>query len=115
MTTKQLDGIINHYKKKAVSAYNDDDTFNCNRMITIVHDLEDNYNEYLDHECEDDDMELYFECILPEVKPRHHPLFRDIDPYDDVDTDEVLEWMEEMDEDSDDVFDEDFDDNFDLF
>ena len=84
-------------------------------MITIVHDLEDNYDDYLEYEYEDDDMELYFECILPKVEPRHHPLFRDIDPYDDVDTDEVLEWMEEMDEDPDDIFDEDFDEDFDLF
>ena len=43
MTTDQLDSIISHYKKKAVHAYNEDDTYTCNRMISIVHDLEDNY------------------------------------------------------------------------
>ncbi len=111
MTTEQLDGVINYYKRKAVRAYNDDETFACHRMIAIVHNLEDNYDEYLDYEYEDDFMELYFDSIIPKVEPRRHPLFRDIDPYDNEDTVDVFEWMEETDED----FDEDLDDIFDLF
>lgn len=110
MTPEQLDNIISHYKKKAVHAYNADDTYTCNRMITIVHDLEDNYDDYLNHEYGNDQMELYFDSILPKVEPRRHPLFHDIDPYDDVDTDEALYWME-MDEE----FDDDFDEDFELF
>ena len=107
MTTEQLDCVINHYKNKAIRAFNDDDTFSCNRMITIVHDLEVNYDDYLDYEYGNDFMELYFDSILPKAEPKRHPLFRDIDPYSDVDTNEVIEWMEDL--------DEDFDDDFDFF
>ena len=111
MTPKQLDGIISHYKKKAIDAYEDDDTFTCNRMITIVHDLEGNYDEYLGYEYEDDNLEFFFECIIPEVKQKYFLMFREIDPYENVDKYEVLEWMEETEED----FDEEFDEDFDLF
>lgn len=111
MTSEQLDNIVDHYKKKAIRAYNNDDMFTCNRMITIVHDLEDNFDDYLDYEYGKDYMELYFDSIIPKVEPQSRPLFHDLDPYDDVDTVEVIEWMEEIEED----FDEDFDGDFDLF
>lgn len=111
MTSEQLDSIISHYKEKAVRAYNYDDTFTCNRMIAIVHDLEDNYDDYLSFEYGNDYLELYFDSIIPKVEPRRHPLFHDIDPYDEAGMYEVLEWMEETEED----FDEEFDEDFDMF
>ena len=108
MTTEQLDSIINHYKQKAVRAYNDNDTFTCNRMIAIVHELEGNYDDYLDHEYDDDHLELYFNVILPKATAMDS-LFFSSDPYDRGNEYEVLEWMEEDD------FEEDFDEDFDLF
>lgn len=111
MTTDQLDSIISHYKKKAVHAYNEDDTYTCNRMISIVHDLEDNYDDYLGYDYENDYLDLYFNTIMPKVEPSHHPLFHVVDPYSDVDTEEALEWMDDWEEGGDD----DFDDDFDLF
>lgn len=50
MTPEQLDTLITHYKQKAVHAYHANDTFACNRMIAIVHELENNYDDYLEHE-----------------------------------------------------------------
>lgn len=105
MTTEQLDSIISHYKKKAIRAYNDDDTFVCNRMIEIVHDLEDNYDDYLDYEYEGDYLATYFDSIIPEASRSTSILFRTIDPYDNNDTSEVFEWMDDTDE----FFDEDDD------
>ncbi len=94
MTTEQLDNIINHYKRKAVHAYNDDDTFTCNRMIAIVHELEGNYDDYLNHEYDDDHLELYFDIILPKATAMNS-LFYTSDPYDSGDWCEVTEWEEE--------------------
>ena len=97
MTTEQLDSIINHYKQKAVRAYNDNDTFTCNRMIAIVHELEGNYDDYLDHEYDDDHLELYFNVILPKATAMNS-LFFSSDPYDRGNRYEVLEWMEDEEE-----------------
>lgn len=104
MTPEQLDSIINLYKRKAVRAYNNDDTFTCNRMIKIVHELEGNYDEYLEQEFADDHLELYFDVILPKATAMNS-LFFTSDPYDNGDGYEVLEWME----DEEDFEDEDFD------
>ena len=112
MTTEQLDNIINHYKRKAVHAYHANDTFTCNRMIAIVHELENNYDDYLDHDYDDDHLELYFDITLPKATATTS-LFFTSDPYDRGDEYEVLEWMEEENEDKEDDFDEDED--FDLF
>ena len=114
MTTEQLDSIITHYKQKAVHAYNDNDMFTCNRMIAIVHELEGNYDDYLDHEYDDDHLELYFDIILPKATATTS-LFFTSDPYDNGDEYEVLGWIEEGDEDQEDDFDEDFDEDFDVF
>ncbi len=114
MTPEQLDSIIIYYKRKAVHAYNDNDTFTCNRMIAIVHELEGNYDDYLDHEYDDDHLDLYFDVILPKATATTS-LFFTSDPYDRGDEYEVLEWMEEEDEDQEDDFDEDFDEDFELF
>ena len=106
MTPEQLDSIINHYKRKAVHAYNDNDTFTCNRMIAIVHELENNYDDYLNHEYDDDHLEFYFDIILPKATAMDS-LFFTSDPYDRGNEYEVLEWMEEE--------EEDFDEDFELF
>jgi hypothetical protein len=98
MTPEQLDSIINHYKQKAVHAYNDNDMFTCNRMIAIVHELEGNYDDYLDHEYDDDHLELYFDIILPKATAMDS-LFFSSDPYDRGNEYEVLEWMEDEEED----------------
>ena len=106
MTPEQLDSILTHYKRKAVHAYNDNDMFTCNRMIAIVHELEGNYDDYLDHEYDNDHLELYFDIILPKATAMDS-LFFTSDPYDRGNEYEVLEWMEEE--------EEDFDEDFELF
>ena len=93
MTTEQLDTHITHYKQKAVHAYRANDTFACNRMIAIVHELENNYDDYLEHESAADHLELYFDIILPKATAMNS-LFYTSDPYDNMDRYEVLEWME---------------------
>lgn len=96
MTPEQLDSIITYYKRKAVRAYNANDTFTCNRMIAIVHELEGNYDDYLDHEYDNDHLEVYFDIILPKATAMDS-LFFTSDPYDRGNEYEVLEWMEDMD------------------
>lgn len=93
MTTEQLDTLITHYKQKAVYAYHANDTFACNRMIAIVHELENNYDDYLEYEHDDDHLELYFDIILPKATAMNS-LFYTSDPYDNMDRYEVWEWME---------------------
>lgn len=93
MTPEQLDTLIAHYKRKAVHAYHANDTFACNRMIAIVHELESNYDDYLEYEHDDDHLELYFDIILPKATAMNS-LFYTSDPYDRGDWCEVTEWME---------------------
>lgn len=113
MTPEQLDSIITHYKRKAVRAYNANDKFTCNRMIAIVHELEGNYEGYLEHEYDDDHLELYFDIILPKATAMNS-LFFSSDPYDNGDGYE-LEWMEKDEEEQEEDYDEDFDEDFELF
>ena len=107
MPPEQLDSIITYYKRKAVRSYNTNDKFACNRMIAIVHELEGNYDDYLDHEYDDNRLELYFDVILPKATAMNS-LFFSSDPYDRGNGYEVLEWMEEDEGDQEDDFDEDF-------
>ena len=97
MTPEQLDSIITYYKRKAVRSYYANDKFACNRMIAIVHELEGNYDDYLDLEYDDNHLELYFDIILPKATAMNS-LFFSSDPYDRGNRYEVLEWMEDEEE-----------------
>ena len=108
MTPEQLDSIITYHKRKAVRSYYANDTFACNRMIAIVHELEGNYDDYLEDEYDDNHLELYFDIILPKATAMNS-LFFTSDPYDRGNWYEVLEWMEEEEGGQEDDFDEDFD------
>lgn len=96
MTTKQLDRIIKHYKMEAVQAHHDNDTYTRNRMIAIVHDLEDNYEDYLEYDYEegDDYLETFFDIVKPKAAPSFL-MFESHDPYSLVDTFDVYDWEDE--------------------
>ena len=72
MTRKQLRNIINEYKKRAADEHRwGFDLYERNRLIKVVHELEDNFDYYLDFEETPEDLDCFLDIYIEKERPRY--------------------------------------------
>lgn len=70
MTREQLKSIIQNYKKRAAEEHLLQlDLDERNRLLKIVHELEDNFDEYLEYEYDPDDLDTFMDIHIESDKP----------------------------------------------
>jgi len=70
MTREQLKTIIQNYKKRAAEEHLLQlDLDERNRLLKIVHELEDNFDEYLEYEYDPDDLDAFMDIHIENEKP----------------------------------------------
>ena len=85
MTREQLRSIIHNYKKRAAEEHLLQlDLDERNRLLKIVHELEDNFEEYLEYEYDPEDLDAFMDIHIESDKPATWWRQLSHDPDDDL-------------------------------
>lgn len=104
MTCEQLNSIIRNYKKRAAEEHLLQlDLDERNRLLKIVHELEDNFEEYLEYKYDPDDLDAFMDIHIENEKPLTWWSQLSHDPDDDLSLEDEIDLL-----DLDDSEDEDF-------
>lgn len=92
MTSEQLRNIINEYKKRAADEHRwETDLYERNRLIKVVHELEDNFDYYLDFEEDPEDLDCFLDIYIEKEKPRYRWGHLSNPPEEDLDFDDEID------------------------
>ncbi|MBR4536453.1 MAG: hypothetical protein IKO62_07360 [Bacteroidales bacterium] len=92
MTRDQLRKIINEYKRRAADGHRCGiDLYERNRLIKVVHELEDNFDFYLDFEEDPEELDCFLDIYIEKEKPRYRWGHLSNPPEEDLDFDDEID------------------------